>query len=490
MRQPPTSTRQAQNVCFIVSLRTAILATSAFVALQTPHWCLGQPVVDRPLIQTLSVTGTNFRTMEMWLPTQAGANYTAESKSQLLTDLAWSPVTNFVGNGSMMPMRDTGSDASRFYRVAVDPAPRIQTHPKSQTLAAGLPLKLTVEASGLPLLGWQWYGPGGILADDGRIAGGTTSNLTITNIAAPDAGSYWAVVSNYFGSATSGIAGIRITAGLSPRILVDPQKQILNTGQALSLWVSASGSLPLAYQWYGSAGPLSDGDRVTGSATTNVVIADIQLEDAGNYYVIVSNSTGIATSAIAGVRVEFGQAPRILVDPQSLDLNQGQLLSLWVSPSGQGTLSYSWYGPSGLLADGGRTSGATTTNLTTTSVDGGDAGNYWVVVANSFGMTTSAVASVRVELGQTPRIRVDPPSQTLDLGQLLSLTVTASGTEPLSYQWHGPAGILNDGGRVSGATTAALDITSFQAGDAGDYYVTVSNTFGTANSAISSVRVR
>jgi hypothetical protein len=123
-------------------------------------------------------------------------------------------------------------------------------------------------------------------------------------------------------------------------------------------------------------------------------------------------------------------------------------------------------------------------------VDADDAGNYWVVVANSFGMTTSAVASVRVELGQAPRIRVDPPNLTLDIGELLSLTVTASGTEPLSYQWHGPAGILNNGGRVSGATTATLDITSFQAEDAGDYYVTVSNIFGAANSAISSVRVR
>jgi hypothetical protein len=66
--------------------------------------------------------------------------------------------------------------------------------------------------------------------------------------------------------------------------------------------VSASGTHPLAYQWYGPVGPLSDGDRVTGSATTNVVITDIQLEEASDFYVTVSNPFGTATSAISSVR--------------------------------------------------------------------------------------------------------------------------------------------------------------------------------------------
>jgi hypothetical protein len=214
------------------------------------------------------------------------------------------------------------------------------------------------------------------------------------------------------------------------------------------------------------------------------------LADAGNYHVIVSNSFGMATSAVAGVMIEFGQPPRILIDPQSQTLIPGQLLSLWASASGTGALSYFWYGPGGLLSDGGRVSGATTTNLTTTSVEADDAGNYWLLVSNTFGATTSAVAGVRVELGQAPRILVQPESQTLDPGQLLSLTVLASGTGPLTCQWYGPAGMVNNGGRVSGATTTNLNITGFQVGDAGDYFATVSNTFGTTNSVTASVRVR
>ena len=98
------------------------------------------------------------------------------------------------------------------------------------------------------------------------------------------------------------------------------------------------------------------------------------------------------------------------------------------------------------------------------------------------------MASVRVNLGQAPRILVHPQGQSLALGQLLSLTVSASGTGPLIFRWYGLAGILSNGGRVSGATATNLNIATFQAADAGDYYVSVANAFGTTNSA--SVRVR
>ena len=231
-------------------------------------------------------------------------------------------------------------------------------------------------ASGVPNLGYQWYGPNGILTDGGRVTGGTTSNLTVTGMATPDAGNYYVVVSNYYGSVTSSEAGIRIVAWQAPRILVEPPPQTLNAGQALSLWVSATGSQPLSYQWYGEAGALADGGRLSGATTTNLGLALLESADAGNYYVVISNSYGNATSAVVSVRVETGQAPRILAQPQGQILNAGQPLSLWLTASGEGTLTYFWHGPSGLLSNDGRVGGAATTNLTISTVEAGDASDY------------------------------------------------------------------------------------------------------------------
>ena len=96
-----------------------------------------------------------------------------------------------------------------------------------------------------------------------------------------------------------------------------------------------------------------------------------------------------------------------------------------------------------------------------------------------------------------PSITVQPSSQTLLAAGTVTFNVTASGTEPLSYQWqYQAAGETNvlwvdlaDGDRVSGAMTATLSITNLQSGDGGDYQVVVSNSLGTVTSDAATLTV-
>jgi hypothetical protein len=68
-------------------------------------------------------------------------------------------------------------------------------------------------------------------------------------------------------------------------------------------------------------------------------------------------------------------------------------------------------------------------------------------------------------------------------GQNATFSVTAQGTAPLRYQWTYVSGnttnVLSDGGRISGATTNSLTISSVIPSDAGTYSVTVTNSKGT-----------
>jgi alpha-tubulin suppressor-like RCC1 family protein len=72
-----------------------------------------------------------------------------------------------------------------------------------------------------------------------------------------------------------------------------------------------------------------------------------------------------------------------------------------------------------------------------------------------------------------PDITQPPQSQTVVQGTNVTFTVVATGQTPFTYQWWRNGAALSNGGRVSGAQAAQLNITGVLAADAGSYTVTV-----------------
>lgn len=81
-----------------------------------------------------------------------------------------------------------------------------------------------------------------------------------------------------------------------------------------------------------------------------------------------------------------------------------------------------------------------------------------------------------------PVITAQPQDQTLSAGAIASFMVSAIGLEPLNYQWRKDGADLADGGPVSGATTATLNIANVEDADGGDYVVVISNAAGSVTS--------
>ncbi|MBI5799513.1 MAG: immunoglobulin domain-containing protein [Verrucomicrobia bacterium] len=79
--------------------------------------------------------------------------------------------------------------------------------------------------------------------------------------------------------------------------------------------------------------------------------------------------------------------------------------------------------------------------------------------------------------GVPPGIAAQPQPASQAVGASVSLSVTASGTAPLSYQW------FFTNGPVAGATSPTLTFVSAQLVNSGNYFVTVTNAFGTITSA-------
>ncbi len=83
----------------------------------------------------------------------------------------------------------------------------------------------------------------------------------------------------------------------------------------------------------------------------------------------------------------------------------------------------------------------------------------------------------------SPRITMDPQSQTVTNGVSLVLTVKAEGIGPFTYQWQ------KDGMVLPGATLDTLVLSNVTRAAGGRYTTTVSNAFGSAQSAPAAIRV-
>jgi glucose/arabinose dehydrogenase len=101
---------------------------------------------------------------------------------------------------------------------------------------------------------------------------------------------------------------------------------------------------------------------------------------------------------------------------------------------------------------------------------GPDGNLYFLSRANS------AVYKITFTGSTAPIITTQPQSISVAEGSPASFTVTASGSQPLSYQWR--KNTIN----ISGATSSTYTIPSVTTSDAGNYSVIVNNSAGSATS--------
>ena len=140
--------------------------------------------------------------------------------------------------------------------------------------------------------------------------------------------------------------------------------------------------------------------------------------------------------------------------------------------------TYQWYKLTTPLANGGNVSGADTATLSLSSVALGDAGDYSVVITNVAGAVTSSVATLTVVT--KPSIDTPPAGAAIDCSASHLMTVTASGTGPLSYQWR------LGGAPISGATTTSYNATGTPT-PVGNYTVVVTNLYGAVTSSVAAL---
>lgn len=170
-------------------------------------------------------------------------------------------------------------------------APNIITGPASQFIDFSRPASLNVVVAGTAPFAYQWHFGTNILS------GETSPNLTITNFQPNNVGTYYVVVTNQFGSQPSSIATINSN---SPPIITSQPTVSIESGSA-TFTLAESGDKPMTnYLFYASGFTNS----VANTTNTSISLPNITTDQAGNYFIIVSNrSVFCATSAVVKLSV-------------------------------------------------------------------------------------------------------------------------------------------------------------------------------------------
>ena len=170
--------------------------------------------------------------------------------------------------------------------------PAIATQPQSQTNAVGATIMFSVAAGGSGTLAFQWQFNGT------NIDGATANPFMLVNAQLTNNGNYSVIVTNLFGSVTSSNAVLLLT-NAPPAITTQPRSQSVLAGQTATFSVAATGTPPLNYQWFFS------GTNISGATTNPFMLANVQLTNAGNYSVVITNLSGSVTSSAASLTVLF-----------------------------------------------------------------------------------------------------------------------------------------------------------------------------------------
>jgi hypothetical protein len=385
--------------------------------------------------------------------------------------------------------------------------PVIQLHPLDQTVAVGGTATFSVTATGTLPFSYQWR------LNGTNLSGATASSLVLANVQLADAGTYSVVVSNVVGSVTSSNAILQVDPACAPA-----------PAGLVSWWPGNGSATDIAGTNYGNFIAASYGPGQVGLA--------FNFDGSGNHVRVPASST-LNVGTGNGLTIEAWINPTDLAQRPIVEwaVNGVYAVLLWANTLNPGCLYAGIFGTDGsshiiqsaggllatntfqhvavtydkasgiarLLINGvtvGESNFGTFTPLTGTDLYigyrpvGTPAGPVaflgLIDEVSVYGRALSpaeiqsiyeAASAGKCTAATSPFIVSHPANQVRIVGDSVVFSVTASGTQPLSYQWR-----LN-GADLSGATSSSLVLENVQSQDAGTYSVVVSNSIGMATSS-------
>ncbi|RLT87799.1 MULTISPECIES: immunoglobulin domain-containing protein [unclassified Ketobacter] len=162
----------------------------------------------------------------------------------------------------------------------------------------------------------------------------------------------------------------------------------------------------------------------------------------------------------------------LVSQPGNVTINEGDTYTFSVAVQNDLPITVTWY-----------RNGSVVQSSASTSFNASEQGTYDCAVTDGQSTLECDSFSLNVTVSQFVTITTQPSNQMVNEGVDVTLSVAATGTGVLNYQWY------FDGAAIAGANAPSLVLNSVTVADGGEYYVVVSNTgvSTTSNSAQVSV---
>ena len=226
-----------------------------------------------------------------------GDNYTIRRIATDITRTGTSPAyaiynaqAGNAGDYDVVVSNAVGVAVSTKVRLNVwDRNPVIVRQPMGGTVFVGGSYTLSVTATGLPELQYQWRKNGG------NVTAGTFAEVGLKNLQVGDSGDYDVVVTNGVGSATSTKGTLNVVYPV-PVITTHPiGNGTLTSGGSVTLSAVVNGGGTLSYQWY------KDGLPLPNATSGSLALGEMKPWLIGDYTLKVSNQTGSVVSNAASL---------------------------------------------------------------------------------------------------------------------------------------------------------------------------------------------
>jgi hypothetical protein len=225
-------------------------------------------------------------------------------------------------------------------------------------------------------------------------------------------------------------------------------------------------------QWYRGSNPVVDNYSVdghfSGAKSTVLSIRNVTANELGDDYHVVLRGT---CDSLYSNMVSIKEYPKVFINqnPDNLSVCEGSQADFKVTASASdqsATVEYQW------RKDGIAIPKATTDMYSIPAVAAGDVGNYDCVVTVLPGGMTETTTAATLGMKLAPTISKQPAVQNAIVGNPFFLFITASGEEPITYQWY------KDDVIIDNATSSSFSVSSATLSDAGSYKCEVKNECG------------